>query len=94
MADFLETDRFQIHQARCNGKKAFRKGGSRNDWVWVETGGEANYGDLRGRVVNRLPAPFKISNILSAAAAVDRLAFVRILDLINGGRFNLPSEHI
>jgi len=41
--DFQETDRFQIHWARCTGTKAFCNGGSRNDWVWVQTGGEANY---------------------------------------------------
>ena len=33
--DFQETDKFQIHQARCTGTKAFRNGGSRNNWVWV-----------------------------------------------------------
>jgi len=92
--DFQETDRFQIHRARCTGTKAFRNGGSRNDWVWVQTGGEANYGDLRGRVVARLLALFKIRYILSEAAAVHRLALVRILVPINGGRFHIPSGHI
>jgi len=62
--------------------------------VWVKTGGEANYGDLRGRVVARLLALFKIRNILSEDAAVHRLVFVRILDPINGGRFHIPSGHI
>jgi len=89
-----ETDRFQIHRARCTGTRAFRNGGSRNDWVWVQTGGEANYGDLRGRVVARLLGLFKIRNILSEAAAVHRLALVRILDLINGGRFHIPSGQL
>jgi len=74
--EFQETDRFQIHQACGTGTKAFRNGGSRNDWVWVQTGGEANYGDLRGRVVARLLALFKIRNILSEAAAVHPLALV------------------
>ena len=37
---------------------------------------------------------FKIRNILSEAAAVHRLALVRILDLINGGRFHILSGHI
>ena len=83
-----------VHRARCTGTKAFRNGGSRNDWVWVQTGGEANYGDLGGRVVARLLAPFKIRNILSEAAAVHRLALVRRHDLINGGRFHIPSGHI
>jgi len=92
--DFQETDRFQIHRARCTGTKAFRNGGSRNDWVWVQTGGEANYGDLRGRLVARLLALCKIRNILSEAAAVHCLALVRILDPINGGRFHIPSGHI
>jgi len=31
--DFEETDRFQIHRARCTGTKAFRNGGSRSNWV-------------------------------------------------------------
>jgi len=92
--DFQETDRFQSHQARCTGTKAFCNGGSRNDWMLVQTGGEANYGDLGGRVVARLLALLMIRNILSAAAAVHCLALVRILDLMNGGRFHIPRGHI
>jgi len=74
--------------------KTFRNSGSRNDWGWVQTGGEANYGDLRGRVVPRLLTLFKIRNILNKTAAVHRLALVRILDPINRGRFHIPSGHI
>jgi len=92
--DFQETEMFQIHRARCTGIKAFRNGGSRNDWVWVQTAGEANYGDLRGGVVAQLLALFKIRNILSEAAAVHRLALVCILDPINGSGFHIPSGHI
>jgi len=92
--DFQETDRFQIHRARWTGTKAFRNGGSRNDWVLVQTGGEVNYGDLRGCVVTPLLALFKIRNILSEAAAVHRLALVCILDPIKGGRFHISSRHI
>jgi len=92
--DFQETDRFQIHQARYTGTKAFRNGGSRNDWVWVQTGVKANYGDLRECVVAQLLAPFKIRNILSEAAAVHRLALVRILNPSNGGRFHIPRGNI
>ena len=94
MPNFQETDRFQIHRARCTRTKAFRNGGSRNDWVWVQTGGQANYGDLQGGELARLLALFKIRNILSEAAAVHRLALVRILYPINGGRFHIPSGHI
>jgi len=92
--ELQETDRFQIHRARCTGTQAFCNGGSRNDWVWVKTGGQANYGHLRGRVVSQLLALFKITNILSEAAAVHRLALVHILDLINGGRFHIRRRHI
>jgi len=92
--DFQETNRFQIHRARCTRKKAFRNGGSRNDWVCVQPGGEANYRDLRGRVVARLLALFKIRNILSEAAPVHHPALVHILDSINGGRFHILSGHI
>ena len=94
VADFQETDRFQIHRAHCPGTKAFRNGGPRNHWVWVQTGGEANYGDLRGRVVARLLAFFKIRNILSEAGAVHRLAVVCILDPVNSGRFHIARGHI
>jgi len=74
VSDFQEADIFQIHQARYTGTKAFRNGGARNDWVWVQTGGEGSYGDLRGRVVARFLALFKIRNVLSEAAGVHRLA--------------------
>jgi len=76
VADVEETDRFQIHRARSTGTKAFRNGGPRNDWGWVQTGGEANYEDSRGRVVARLLALFKIRNILSEAGAVHRLQWL------------------
>ena len=42
----------------------------------------------------RLLALFKIRNILSEAAAVHRLALVRIRDRINGGTFHIASGHI
>jgi len=48
VAEFQETDWFQIYRARCTETKVFRNSGPRNHWVWVQTGGEANYGDLRG----------------------------------------------
>jgi len=92
--DIQETERFQIHRAHCTGTKAFRNSGSRNNRLWVQTGGEANYGDLQRLVVARLLSLFKIRNILTKAAAVHRLALVGILDLINGGRFHIPSGHI
>jgi len=92
--DFQETERFQIHRARCTGTKAFHNGGPRNDWVWVQTGREAKYRDLQGRAVAQLPAPFKIRNMLSEAGAVHRLALVCILDPVNSGRFHIASVHI
>jgi len=94
VADFQETDRFQIHRARCTGTKGFRNGGPRNDWVWVQTGAEANYGDLRGRVVAGLLALFKIRNILSDLGAVHQLALGCILDPVNSGRFQIASGYI
>jgi len=62
--------------------------------VWVQTGGEANNGDLGEPIVARLPALFKIRKLLSEATAVHRLTLVRILNLINGGRFHIPSGDI
>jgi len=44
--------------------------------------------------VAQLLVLFKIRNILSEAAAVHRLALVRILNPINGGKFHILSGHI
>jgi len=94
VSDFQEPNVFQIHQARCTGTKAFRNGRARNDWVWVQTGGDESYGDLGGRAVARLLVLFKIRNVVSEAAGVYRLALVRVLNLINGGRFHQASRYI
>jgi len=94
VSEFQEPDVFQIHWSHYTGTKAFRNGGARNDWVWVQTGGEESYGDLRGRAMAQLLALFKIRNVLSEAAGVHWRALVRVLDLINGGKFHLASGHI
>jgi len=60
VSDFQEADIFQILRARCTGTKAFPNGHPRNNWIWVQAGREESYGDLRGRVVARLLALFKI----------------------------------
>jgi len=73
---FQEADVFQIHRARSTGTKALRNGGARNDRVWVQTGGEASYGDLRVRGVASLLALFRKRNVLREAAGVHRLALV------------------
>ena len=92
--DFQKTDVFQIHRAPCTGTKAFRDGGPRNDWVWVQAGGEESYRDLQGRVVARLLALFKIINVLSGAGDVHHLALVRILDPVSAGRFHRGSGQL
>ena len=50
------------------------------------------YGELRGRAVARLVGLFKIRNVRTEL--VSRLAFVQVLDPVNGGRFHGPSKHI
>ena len=94
VSDFQEADLFQIHCARCTGTKAFRNGDLRNDWIWVQAGGEESYGDLCGRVVARLLALFKIRNVLSGAGDVLRLALVPILDPVGASRLHRGSGHI
>ena len=34
VGNLQETDKFQIHRARCTATKAFRNGGPRNDCLW------------------------------------------------------------
>ena len=90
--DFQETDIFQVHRARCTGRKSFRNSGARNDWIWIQAGGLDMYGELRGRAVARLVGLFKIRNVRTEV--VSRLAYVQVLDPVNGGRFHGASGHI
>ena len=92
LPDLQETDIFQIHCARCTGRKLFRNSGARNDWIWIQAGGLEMYGKLRGRAVARLVELFKIRNLQTEV--VSRLAFVQVLDPGNGGRFHGASGHI
>ena len=94
VSDFQKADVFQIHHARCTGTKDFRNGDPRKDGIWVQAGGEESYRDLRGRIVGRLLAPFKIRNVRSGAGDVHRLAFVRILDHLSASKFHCGSRHI
>ena len=94
VSDFQEADVFQIHRARCTGTNAFRNTGPRNDWVWVQAGGEDSYRDLREWVAARLLALFKIRNALSGAGSFCRLALFLALDPVCGGRFHPGSGHI
>ena len=50
------------------------------------------YGELRGRAVARLVGLFNIRNV--ETEVVSRLAFVQVLDPVNGGRFHGASGHI
>ena len=90
--DFQETDIFQVHRARCTGTKLFRNSGARNDWIWIQAGGPNMYGDLHGRAMARLVVLFKIRNM--STGIVSRLAFVQVVDPVNGGRFHGSSGHI
>jgi len=48
VSEFQEADVFQTHHARCTGTKAFRNGDPRNDWIWVQAGGEKVMGICEG----------------------------------------------
>ena len=50
------------------------------------------YSDLRGWAMACLVTPFKIRNMSIGIAS--RLAFVQVVDPVNGGRFHGSSGHI
>jgi len=84
--NIIDCVRYLIHQVAYS-----------SDMVYApireyDSSGERLY--LRGRLVARLLALFMTRNILSKAAAGHRLALVRILDPINGGRFHIPCGYI
>ena len=78
VADFQDTVIFQVHRARCMGRKSFRNSGARNDCIWIKAGGLDMYGELRGRAVACLVGLFKIRNV--RREVVSRLAYVQVLD--------------
>ena len=90
--DFQETDIFQVHCAHCTRRKSFRNSGARNDWIYTQAGGLDMYSELRGWAVACLVGLFKIRNVRKEV--VSRLAFVHVLDLVNGGRFHGATGHI
>ena len=89
--DFQETDIFQVHRARCTGRKSFRNSGARNDWIWIQASGLDMYGELRGPAVAHLVGLFKIRNV--RIEVVSRLAFVHLLYPVNGGTFHGTTGH-
>jgi len=85
--EFQETDVYDIHRARCTGTHRFRNQESRNDWVWVQAGRQEIYRALRGRLLAKLVALFKIRD--SSQQTVRRLAGLQMLSPVNSGR---PSD--
>ena len=84
---FQETDVYVMHHARTTGKKSFRNGGSRNDWVWITVGTADEFGPLRGQLPGKLIGLFKLRNVVAKAKTVHRLAAVQVLQAQpNGGR--------
>jgi len=84
---FLETDIYIRHRARCSGTHRFQNQESRNDLVWVQADSEEIYGPLRGCLLAKLVALFKIKDC--SQDTVRRLAGVRMLSPVNSGR---PSD--
>ena len=84
---FQETDLYDMHHARTTGKKPFRNGAPRNDWVWVTVGSTSEFGALRGRLPGKLCGLFKLrTDTVGSAKTVHRLAVVEILQSQNSGR--------
>jgi len=53
---------FTRSSARSTGCLHFKTQGSRNDWIWLQTGTEEMYGALRGCLPAKLVALLKISD--------------------------------
>ena len=82
---FQEADVYEIHRARSTGTLNFRNQASRNDWVWVQAGTEKMYGALRGRLLAKLVALFKMRDPRSEDT-VRRVAGVQLVTPVNSGR--------
>jgi hypothetical protein len=85
---FQESDLYDVQHARTTGKRSFRNGASRNDWVWVVVGSKTDFGVLRGQLPGKLRGLFKLrTDTVGDAKTVHRLAVVEILQAQpHGGR--------
>jgi len=81
---FLETDVSNIHWTRCRGTQQFRNQERRNNSVWVQAGREEMYDALRGRLLAKLLALFKITDC--SQDTLQRLAAVQMLSSVNSSR--------
>ena len=84
---FQETNVYDIYGVCSTGTRLVRNKASRNDWVWVQMGGEQMYGALWGRLPGKLRARFKISDY-THENMVRRLAYVQMLNAVNLGRLS------
>ena len=90
--DFHETDIFQVHRARSMGRESIRNSGARNDRIWIQAGRLDIYGELREGAMACLFGFFKTRNVRTEV--LSWLAYVQVLDPVNGGRYHGTSRHI
>ncbi|KAI9881901.1 MAG: hypothetical protein M1823_006387, partial [Watsoniomyces obsoletus] len=57
---FQKADEWTLHPIRSTGGRQFRNQQSREDWAWIRTGDESNYGILAGHLPGRIKALFKV----------------------------------
>ena len=86
---FQKSGVYDIHWARCTCARLFLNQTSRDDCVWIQAGGQNMYGALRGRLLARLIALFKIRSRYMQQDTLHRLTGVQFLSLVDSGT---PSD--
>lgn len=79
---FQRPEVYEVHNIRCTGNAAFRKGKIRKDWAWVSVASSEEWGVFRGRLPGRVEALFKIRD---SGGRAHRLCIVELLEAKDRG---------
>ncbi|KAH8145068.1 uncharacterized protein LAJ45_10191 [Morchella importuna] len=79
---FQRPEVYEVHNIRCTGNAAFRKGKIRKDWVWVSVASSEEWGVFRGRLPGRVEALFKLRD---SGGRAHRLCIVELLEAKDRG---------
>ncbi|KAH8144500.1 uncharacterized protein LAJ45_11475 [Morchella importuna] len=79
---FQRPEVYEVHNIRCTGNTAFRKGKIRKDWVWVSVASSEEWGVFRGRLPGRVEALFELRD---SGGRAHRLCIVELLEAKDRG---------
>jgi hypothetical protein len=79
---FQNPEVYEVHNIRCMGNAAFRKGKIGKDWVWISVASSEEWRVFQGRLPERVEALF---NLRDSRGLADILCIVELLEAKDRG---------